>query len=194
MRPEPVDLDKQMQAIWEANSKAAQTRKRLDSAQLRHNVATRGIEKACEEYNLARAQMIIDTLVEAGMGICQSIYAGSIHIEPEEGMKGVIYSGTRTRGGEYYAHDEPYVDTRLCCKKCLKKITLRPGRVTLIELDVRAVWSKLVLDAAQLFNYESFELERWAKQHGIPARIKLDQNMYSARVYMLGDEKLELVR
>lgn len=168
----PTNPQDAMLVIFDKFAKAKKTSESLQRAQQSHNRAEYQIRDAVREYNLALAEQIIEALIAEGLGICERSFASRNHIAPEAGMMGIVTSGTRSRGGSYYEHDEHYVDTKLKCKACRANITVRTGHDSLIELDARAYWTKqLRKNFEQPYSlYYIEELLAWAAEHGVEAQ------------------------
>ncbi len=104
---------------------------------------------------------------------------------------GVVLTGTRTTGDHYYEHDEHYVETYLKCKACRKKMNLRRGYDSPVELDVRAYWiKKLKEEFVDLYSigYVKNILE-WAAERDITA-LPITRQYSQGEHYRLGETVL----
>lgn len=104
---------------------------------------------------------------------------------------GVVLTGTRTTGDHFYEHDEHYVETYLKCKACRKKMNLRRGYDSPVELDVRAYWiKKLKEEFVDLYSigYVKNILE-WAAERDITA-LPITRQYSQGEHYRLGETVL----
>lgn len=189
-----AQLESAMTAIFAAKEVDVKKGLLVRKAELRSRQAAHKLEQAVEAYNMALAEQIIQALVAEGLGLCQTSYS-DFHIAKEAGMMGIIRTGTVTRGDHYYEHDEPYVDTKLKCKECRANITIRRGSDSLVELDARAHWTKMLRNRLQPRNaYEHYlkELLVWAAEHGITEQPIRQEYSGSKASFRLGGVPLDL--
>lgn len=168
-RKSTTNLETKMQAVIAGFVKTKKTSKGVARAEQRHNKAEYNLREAVNSYNLAVTEQIIAALVSQGLGLCEKRLSDKFHIANEAELMGIVLTGTRTTGGHYYEHDEHYVETYLKCKACRDKMNLRVGYDSLVELDVRAYWTKKLRDEVVDLYSASYikEVLEWAACNGI---------------------------
>ena len=170
-------------------ARTKQAKESVSRAEQRYNKAEYNLRDAVNSYNMAITEQIIAALLSQGLGLCEKRFSSDkFHIANEAELMGIVLTGTRTSGGHYYEHDEHYVETYLKCKECRSKMNLRVGYDSLIELDVRAYWTKKLRDeVVDLYsaNYIEAVLE-WAANNGITYLPITNQGHH----YRLGESRL----
>lgn len=187
MKSKQQSPEQAIQTVIAGFVKTKQTNESVRRAQERHRKAEHNLHQAVNSYNLAIVEQIITVLVDEGLGLCEQGFS-KFHVAKEAELMGIVLTGTRTTGDHYYEHDKHYVETYLKCKTCRDNMRLRRGYDSLVELDVRAYWTKKLRDEfTDLYSMHGVEeLLVWAAQRGITA-LPITSQYSQGQHYRLGE-------